>query len=60
MSRQEKASQGEQDRLMLIARHEEMLAAFMFSLTLEWICQCIAQQVTLKKQLKSEGFSGGA
>ena len=32
MSGQEKASQGGQHRLMVIARHEQMLAAFVSSL----------------------------
>lgn len=60
MSRQDKASQGGQHRLMLISRHEHVLAASVFffaSNGIDLSMHCRASNFT--KAVKSEGASGG-
>lgn len=60
VSRQDKASQDRQHRLMLISRHEHVLAAFVFVLASNGVdlsMHCRASNFT--KAVKSEGASGG-
>lgn len=49
-----KASEGGQYKLTITAIHEQLVVAFVLSLVVvEWICQCITQQLSFKK--KSNG-----
>lgn len=49
MSRQEKASQGGQHRLTLVARHEQMLTTFVFS--------CASNRTDLSMHCKASKFT---